>query len=371
MASADPTSAVVEAAPVLANGGAGFKALYTDSQSGAELAGLNHAYALGVTSISSDIATLGSDIVNDTHTNFSDKFQGDQAYGLAFMGQNGIALNAGTYYAPGAGPTTAYTDATAVVTYYYNTVVGTTTGAIDTTAANVVSPTDSFTNPDTYGLHFLSYHVLATNLLQTTNSTQWRDDLALALGNLNTTTADTLSEGNGDYGAVETLALSLYALKTAGFGGASVTGGVFDANHILGARTDVQLKAQLLAELDPNGTFYAGLTDHTGVAPGDPGYGGSVYNQGYIEDLSYGILALEAFNDPLDLPTIDALKAKLAEAVGQTGTGQVPVVYGEETTAAAGGQFAGAALQALPEPATLSLLGLSGMALLARRRRNA
>jgi len=365
MASSTPIAAVYEAAPVLATASSPIGAVYSDPTSGSELAGLVHAYELGVTSISGSISDLGRDIVNDA-ANYGDLFTGDQAYGLVRMGQFGLALSATATYAPGA---TTYTDPTAVVQYYYGTVVG--SANFDATAKNVVSPTDDLADPDTYGLYHLSYHVLATNILGATYGGGaggvWGEDLRIALGNLDTTASDALSEGSGDVGTVESLAISLWALKTAGYSDAATVGGTLDTDHQFGGLSLAALKGILIAQIT-NDSFYQRL-DHSGADPAVAGFNGYDYAYGYAEDLAYGILALEAFNNPLDAALIASLKLKLAQAVGTDGAGYVPLNVWEDAGNVENAQYSGAALQALPEPATLSLLGLGGMALLARRRR--
>jgi hypothetical protein len=363
-ASPSPYDAVKDAAPLLAsNGDPQIQADAADVTSGAMLAGLVHAYEIGAYGNTTPIANLANGIIDivDSLPAGQKFFFGNEAYGIARTGQVGVAINE-SYDG------TAYTNATTLISDFYNTYVPANGGSA-ARAANVVSPTADPTNPDSGGIYDLSYHVLASDLVGSTEAGTYRSTLQTALANFDTTASDTANNvGAGATGTTQALATALWALATTGTTGTEgiITGDTF------GNKTLAQLKADLIAQIDlTTNTFFQRLNDSgTDNDAQNIGTQDTDLAQGYAEDLAYGILALKALNDNTltDIQRIQNLEYALAWAV-DAGTGTPLNILDDQKAFSA--QYSGAALQALPEPAALSLLAIGGLGLLARRRRQA
>jgi hypothetical protein len=300
----------------------------TDVTNGAELAGLVNAYSQGVVSTGGTIQTLMDDIVNGE----GGIYYGDQAYGLLKANQSGFTT-------AGTGPVTVFTSVAGSFTQS-ETDWSTYTGY-----ANHIAYSGGVVQPG--GLYYLSYAVLAANILGdgqigAGGNAELSNALASALG---TYVAPGVETPGTIVTATEALAISLWALKSESYTGTLSGGGTFNGLTVGGTNTAIgELANRLQAQLD-NGLLYT-------------------------EDVSYGILALEAFYGRDGTALIVSLRQALAESVGSTGTtGEISLSFGDAVDYNVNPQYAGAALQALPEPTTLSVIGLGAMALLARRRR--
>jgi hypothetical protein len=365
-ASPTPFQAVIDGAQVIAGDtGSGVEvAAATDVTAGAELAGLVWAYEIGAYGNTTPIANLANGIISNNDDNFT-FFAGNEAYGLARTGQVGIAINE-DYKTLNSGNN--YTNATTLIADFYNTYIPANGGA--TVRANtVVSPTSDPTNPDTFGIYELSHHVLASNLVNATDAGTYRSTLQTALANLDTTVSNvndpSTSTGTGATSTVQALGVALWALATTGTTG---TEGIITGDEF-GNKTLALLKLELIDAIDTATDTFFQRTSETGDAAvvGDTD---TNVASGYAEDLAYGILALKALNDNTltDIQRIESLEAALAAAVMPNDGAPLNVLDDVNSYAA---QYTGAALQALPEPAALSLLAIGGLGLLARRRRQA
>jgi hypothetical protein len=363
-ASSSPLEAIQVAAPLLAGSGDGgnnanssYNAISNpsgDYDSGAQLAGLVHAYrsgAGGVASVGTRIDSLSAQILATGPT-----FGGDQAYGLVVAGQTHRAGTSGNLAAVGTFYTTGWQASVPLGSTFqdYANYVGSVSG--DPTAPNA----DGTENGTVWDLGF---HVLATHTLGSAFNSQnaaFANTLIEELGYFNTTVGNINA---GEFSATEVLAVALWGLKSSGYDDSTTTA---NGGGNWGNKDLITLAGILRDKIDGD------------IASG----------QVFTEDLSYGILALEQFVGEnvgtaglLTAADIATYQNLLADGVNHSPlspTGAVPIYIRPDGVYTAGGggtpvgaQFAGAALQALPEPASLSFLGLAGMGLLARRRRAA
>jgi hypothetical protein len=110
-------------------------------------------------------------------------------------------------------------------------------------------------------------------------------------------------------------------------------------------------------QIDPsNDTFYHRL-DHTAAGPG-------FETSGYLEDTVFGLLGLISANDPSLDAEILAGRIAMANGIAPDGIAYEHMINGGANFATFAGEF----LQAIPEPATMILLGIGGL-LAARKRR--
>jgi len=310
-ASASPSPIYTDIANTLAySGTANLKADADAPRAGAELAGLVVARSRGVAGLDSAINTL----VTDTVTNYG--FDGsnyaystDQVYGLALAGSS---------------------EAASYLNYY------TTNGGDAANANAYAGGGGTAATADTAGVFAISHLLLSANLVGTGSQiTNYQAATLAAIQNIVGGTFDTNTRAaNNDVSPIEALAVGLYALKVSG----SNAGDAY---------------IQLVRDAITNGgteLYQQILTvNHSGQT-------------GYSEDTAYGILALQAYGYYADAQgLIDGLYAAVQNV------GEVPHFVGDGTNE----QYAGAALQALPEPTTAAVLGLMSMALMSRRRRQA
>ncbi|CAN5556539.1 hypothetical protein BH10PLA1_BH10PLA1_08280 [soil metagenome] len=353
-ASSSVSEAIQVAAPLLAGSGGGANnADVANYDSGAQLAGLVHAYRSGAntTLVGNRIDSLSTDILGTGGA--GPTFGGDQAYGLVVAGQLNRAGTSGNLAAVATFYTTGYQDSGPFANFQaYADYVGSASG--DPTAPNA----DGTENGVVWDLGF---HVLATHTLGSAFNSQnaaFSSTLIQELGYFDTTVGDINA---GEFSATEVLAVALWGLKSSGYDNSTTTA---SGGGNWGNKDLITLAGVLRDKID--GDITAG--------------------QVFTEDLSYGILALEQFvgdsvgaGGVLTQADITAYQLLLADGVNHSPlspTGAVPIyirpdgVYtGGPGGTGVGAAYAGAALQALPEPASLSFLGLAGMGLLARRRR--
>jgi len=318
-ASASPSPIYTDIANTLAySGTANLKADADAPRAGAELAGLVIARSRGVTGLDSAINTL---VTNTVATYGFDPdlagtppapnyhYSTDQVYGLALAGS---------------------TEAASYLNYY------TANGGDAANANAYAGGGGTAATADTAGVFAISHLLLSANLVGTGSQiTNYQAATLAAIQNIVGGSFDTNTRAaNNDVSPIEALAVGLYALKLSG----SNAGNAY---------------IQLLRDAITNGgteLYQQILTaNHSGQT-------------GYSEDTAYGILALQAYGYYADAQgLIDGLYAAVVSV------GQVPQFVGGGTNE----QYAGAALQALPEPTTAAVLGLMSMALMGRRRRQA
>lgn len=306
---------------------------------GSIAAGLVNAYeVMGTGSYKTAAESAGTWIL----TNSAPYYYGDEAYALTRL--SAIAAD------PGSNPwRTAATDCYQAV----KDLPGGTAGYISDFSA----PPPEGPEPST-AVFYLSEHAVAADYVNATDKALWRNGVIDFLA--------TVEDSTADY-PVMALGIATWALAQTGpmddtlINPAALTSSYWYEKKL------VDLPGALLGHQvvsgDNAGSFYYRF-DH--AAPGsDP-------SSGYTEDTIFGTLGLLGANDanPALGYEDEILDARLVLADGVAGDGKV-----QEHIWSGGVDyhtFAGETLQALPEPATLSVLAAGSLLLtLLRRRRTA
>lgn len=201
----------------------------------------------------------------------------------------------------------------------------------------------------------LAHHTVASHKVNATEKSEWRDGVITALGDVDDTTANY---------PVMALGVGVWALGlTGGFDpGTTVPG----AGDLSGMGLD-ELPDELLSHQESSGEHAGSFYWQFGHLP--PLGGGEAL--GYTEDTVFGTLGLIAAHS-VDFADY-SVPISLGRQVVGTGVGSDGRVYDHLWSGTTDKHyFAGEALRLMiPEPTTLSLLGVASLALWARRRRRA
>jgi len=284
---------------------------------GAIVAGLVNAYDItGTVAYRTAAEKGGIYIVNTAGGNF----YGDEAYGLTMLSEASATPASNAWR-------------TQVSNFYQEVINGRGTASYITALkagyAEASAP-----------VYYLAQHTMAACYVNATDKGVWRSELINTLAGLTDT----------DFYPVMALGAAVQALASTGAGlDATVIGGSW------GATTLADLPAILAARQVGSGayadTFAAQLNDDTYA--------------GYTEDAAFATLGLVAADNAGW--SAEILAARLALSNGVDGTGRI-----DENIIDGGAQYyayVGETLQALPEPATLSLLALGSIFLARSRKR--
>jgi hypothetical protein len=298
---------------------------------GSIVAGMVNAYqVLGTAGYKTSAESGGNWILNNSVPNL----YGDEAYGLTRLSAIAPDPNSNPYR-------------TAAINFYQ---------AVKISGGGTGGYIAGFTGTEpSNAVFYLAEHAVAANYVNAPDKAVWRQGLINFLATVENSTANY---------PVMSLGVATWALaQTGAMDGTYVNLSAPSSSYWLGKKLEDLpglLAGHQVTSGDNAGSFFYRF-DHTAPGGGDP--------SGFTEDTVFGTLGLIAADDANPALGYDdeILAARLVLASGVAGDGKV---YEHIWSGGANYHaYAGETLQALPEPATLSILVAGGLLLMARRRR--